>query len=148
MLVDETDSEKPDHEDFSENSDNVDEMSDYSAQLVCAVIFHVAVFRNLSVKKHLTVAAKTLEIKSRGNGKYELAKKVAISLVKKEFVCIQPPVNFKTLTREQIIIIKELQLPSSRATCNSSPDPSLSSSNSTQSVDETDDSLVSDPSDD
>ena len=55
-------------------------MSDYSAQLVCAVVFVVLVFRNLSLKKHLTEAAKVLLIESQGCGKYELARKIAISL--------------------------------------------------------------------
>ena len=53
----------------------MDEMSDYSAQLVCAVV-------NLRLKKHLTEAAKVLQIESQGCGKYELARKIAISLVK------------------------------------------------------------------
>lgn len=60
----------------------MDEMSDYSAQLVCAVVFVVLVFRNLSLKKHLTEAAKVLQIESQGCGKYELARKIVISLVK------------------------------------------------------------------
>lgn len=148
MLAAETDTEKPQETDEnSEPSENMDEMSDYSAQLLCAVVFHVPAFRNLSLKKHLTEAAKILQIKSRGCGKYELAKKIAISLVKEVYVRIQSPVNFRDLTRKQIIIIKELQLPSSCASSNSSPDLSCSSSHSTESVNETDDSMVSDPSD-
>lgn len=59
MLAAETDTEKPEETDEnSEPSENVDEMSDYSAQLLCAVVFHVPAFRNLSLKKHLTEAAK------------------------------------------------------------------------------------------
>lgn len=144
MLAAETDTEKPKE---TENSENVDEISDYSAQLLCAVIFHVPAFRNLSLKKHLIEGAKLLEIKSRGCGKYELAKKIAISLVNEVFVRIQAPINFRDLTREQIIIIKELQLPSPRSSSNSSPDLSCSSSYSTESVNETDDSFASEPSD-
>ena len=145
MLAAETDTEKPKE---TENSENVDEISDYSAQLLCAVIFHVPAFRNLSLKKHLIEGAKLLKIKSlRGCGKYELAKKIAISLVNEVFGRIQAPINFRDLTREQIIIIKELQLPSPRSSSNSSPDLSCSSSYSTESVNETDDSFASEPSD-
>ena len=74
-------------------------------------------------------------------------KKIAISLVNEVFVRIQAPINFRDLTREQIIIIKELQLPSPRSSSNSSPDLSWSSSYSTESVNETDDSFASEPSD-
>ena len=69
---------------------------------MCAVIFCVAAFRNLSMKKHLAPAAKILLVKSRDNGKYEIAKRVAIALVEKHFVEIQSPVNYKDLGREKL----------------------------------------------
>lgn len=76
MLAAKTDTEKPQETDEnSEPSENVDEMSYYGAQLLCAVGFHVPAFRNLSHIKHLTEATKILQIKSQGCGKYELAKK-------------------------------------------------------------------------
>ena len=84
------------------------DISDYSAQLVCAVSFGVTAFRNLSVKKHLAPAAKILHVKSRGHGKYELANRVAITFVEKAFVEIQPPGNYKYLEREKIVILKDI----------------------------------------
>ena len=84
------------------------DISDYSAQLVCAVSFGVKAFRNLSVKKHLAPAAKILHVKSRGHGKYELANRVAITFVEKAFVEIQPPGNYKYLEREKIVILKDI----------------------------------------
>ena len=84
------------------------DISDYSAQLVCAVSFGVTAFRYLSVKKHVAPAAKILQLKFRGHGKYDLANRVAIALVEKGFVEIQPPVNYKDLEREKIVILKDL----------------------------------------
>ena len=85
------------------------DISDDSAQLVCAVAFGVAAFRNLRMKKHLAPAAKILQVKSRGQGKYDLAKTLAIALVQKQFIEIQSPVNFRDLEREKIIILKDLR---------------------------------------
>jgi len=78
----------------------VQDISDYGAQFVCAVRFGVTSFRNLSIKKHLAPVAKRLQVKSRGHGKYELANRVAIALVEKGFVKIQPPFNYKDLERK------------------------------------------------
>lgn len=83
-------------------------ISDYSAQLVCAARYDVMAFRNLSVKKHLAPVAKVLKVKSRSQGKYVLANKVAIALVEKGFVEIQPPVNYKDIEREKIVILTDL----------------------------------------
>lgn len=77
----------------------MEEISEYSALLMCAVIFGVAAFRNLSLKRHLTPGAKILQEKSRGHGKYQLAKKLAIALVQKGYVQIQPPVIYKDIQR-------------------------------------------------
>ena len=63
-----TDTSKPES---TETADTVEDISNYSAQLVCAVLFRVPTFRNLSVKKHLAPAAKLLKIKTRGQGKYD-----------------------------------------------------------------------------
>ena len=78
-------------------AESLQDISDDSAQLVCAVIFGVAAVRNLSKKKHLAPAAKILQVKSRGQGKYDLAKRLAIALVQKRFVEIQSPVNYRDL---------------------------------------------------
>jgi len=83
-------------------------ISDYSTQLVCAARSDVMALRNLSVKKHLAPAAKILQVKSRSQGKYVLANKVAFALVEKGFVEIQPPVNYKDIEREKIVILKDL----------------------------------------
>ena len=48
----------------TETADTVEDISNYSAQLVCAVIFRVLKFRNLSFKKHLAPAAKLRLIRS------------------------------------------------------------------------------------
>ncbi|RMX37465.1 hypothetical protein pdam_00011721 [Pocillopora damicornis] len=94
----------------TETADTVEDISNYSAQLVCAVIFRVPTFRNLSVKKHLAPAAKLLKIKTRGQGKYDLAVNVAIGLVQKGYVgTTNPDVNYKELEREQIVILKDLE---------------------------------------
>ena len=101
-----TDTSKPES---TETADTVEDISNYSAQLVCAVIFRVPTFRNLSVKKHLAPAAKLLKIKTRGQGKYHLAVNVAIGLVQKGYVgTTNPDVNYKELEREQIVILKDL----------------------------------------
>ena len=42
-------------------------------------------FRNLSLKKDLCPAAKALNVKVRGLGKYELANKLAKALIEKGF---------------------------------------------------------------
>ena len=119
------------------------DISDDSAQLVCAVAFGVAGFRNLSMKKHLAPAAKILQVKSRGQGKYDLAKTLAIALVQKQFIEIQSPVNYRDLEREKIIILKDLrewlkteEIKKHEVFRSSSP-----SSGSTASVDCTDSSL-------
>ena len=83
-------------------------ISDHSAQLVCAARYDVMAFRNLSVKKHLAPVAKVLKVTSRSQGKYVLANKVAIALVEKGFVEIQPPVNYKDIEREKIVILTDL----------------------------------------
>lgn len=146
MLLDETDTEKPTSEDLGETcSVAVDDISDYSAQLVCAVFFKVATFRNLSVRKHLSPLAKELGIKHRGNSKYELAKKVATELVKREMVHVTASSNYKCLSRDEIIVKKGQEL--SLAEVSTSD---LSSSGSTKSVDDTtadDSSSLSDFSD-
>ena len=110
---------------------------------MCAVIFGVAAFRNLSMEKHLTPAAKILQVKSRGQGKYDLAKTLAIALVQKQFIEIQSPVNYRDLEREKIIILKDLrewlkteEIKKHEVFRSSSP-----SSGSTASVDCTDSSL-------
>ena len=110
---------------------------------MCAVVFGVAGFRNLSTKKHLAPAAKILQVKSRGQGKYDLAKTLAIALVQKQFIEIQSPVNFTDLEREKIIILKDLrerlkteEIKKHEVFSSSSP-----SSGSTASVDCTDSSL-------
>lgn len=135
-----TDSSKPEQAEIA--AECVKDISDYSAQLVCAVSFGVTAFRNLSVKKHLAPAAKILQVKSRGHGKYELANRVAIALVEKGFVEIQPPVNYKGLEREKIVILKDLGelLKAEKVKKLSSPS---SGSGSTDSVDETDSSPLS-----
>ena len=122
MIAAETDTEKVEvGGENLEPSEFVDDMTDYSAQLVCAVAFHVPAFRNLGLKRHLTEAAgKLLHIKSRECGKYELAKRVAISFAKKGYVQIESPVNFTDMTREQIIIVTEFELPCSLASHKSS----------------------------
>lgn len=66
-----------------EPSHSIEDISDYSAQIICSVTFNVPVFRNLSLKNNFIPAAKVLGIKTRGMGKYELATKIAQSLVKK-----------------------------------------------------------------
>lgn len=121
------------------------DISDYSAQLVCAVSFGVTAFRNLSVKKHLAPAAKILQVKSRGHGKYELANRVAIALVEKGFVEIQPPVNYKDLEREKIVILKDLGelLKAEKVKKHEGLSSPSSGSGSTDSVDETDSSPLS-----
>ncbi|KAL9976595.1 hypothetical protein ACROYT_G013916 [Oculina patagonica] len=145
--IDETDTEKPTSEDLGETcSVAVDDISDYSAQLVCAVFFKVATFRNLSVRKHLSPLAKELGIKHRGNSKYELAKKVATELVKREMVHATASSNYKCLLREdEIIVKKDQELPLAEVSTSD-----LSSSGSTKSVDDTtadDSSSLSDFSD-
>lgn len=121
------------------------DISDYSAQLVCAVSFGVTAFRNLSVKKHLAPAAKILQVKFRGHGKYELANRVAIALVEKGFVEIQPPVNYKDLEREKIVILKDLGelLKAEKVKKHEGLSSPSSGSGSTDSVDETDSSPLS-----
>lgn len=57
------------------------------------------------MKKHLAPAAKILQVKSRGQGKYDLA----IALVQKQFVEILFPVNYRDLEREKIVILKDLR---------------------------------------
>ncbi|XP_078356129.1 uncharacterized protein LOC144640939 [Oculina patagonica] len=144
--IDETDTEKPTSEDLGETcSVAVDDISDYSAQLVCAVFFKVATFRNLSVRKHLSPLAKELGIKHRGNSKYELAKKVATELVKREMVHVTASSNYKCLSRDEIIVKKGQELPLAEVSTSD-----LSSSGSTKSVDDTtadDSSSLSDFSD-
>ena len=112
------------------------DISDYSAQLVCAVSFGVTAFRNLSVKKHLAPAAKILQVKSRGHGKYEL---------EKGFVEIQPPVNYKDLERENIVILKDLGevLKAEKVKKRKVLRSPSTGSGSTDSVDETDSSPLS-----
>ena len=121
------------------------DISDYSTHLVCAVSFGVTAFKNLSVKKCLAPAAKILQVKSRGHGKYELANRVAIALVEKAFVEIQPPVNYKDLEREKIVILKDLGevLKAEKAKKQEVLGSPTSGSGSTDSVDETDSSPLS-----
>ena len=69
----------------------------------------MATFRNLSVKHHLAPAAKELKIKNRGKGKYELALKIASELVKK-MIQVAEGANFKCLSRNEVLIEKELDL--------------------------------------
>ena len=137
-----TDTSKPES---TETADTVEDISNYSAQLVCAVIFRVPTFRNLSVKKHLASAAKLLKIKMRGQGKYDLAVNVAIGLAQKGYVgTTNPDVNYKELEREQIVILKDLveelrvENIKKKEALSSSP-----SGNSTESVDGTDTSTPS-----
>lgn len=118
----------------------MEEISDYSAQLICAVIFNVAAFRNLSVKTHLASAAKYLQVKSRGCGKYELAQKLAIALVQKGYVEIQSPADYKDLEREKIVILKDFEKELTAAKREKNEVLSSSSSGSTESVDGTDSS--------
>ena len=147
MLSDETDTEKPSPEDLgetcSEGVEDISLMSDYSAQIMCAAFFKVPTFRNLSVKKHLTPAAKELGIKHRGNGKYEMAKKIATELVKKKMVRVTEGANYKSLSRDEIVVERELDLQLAGPNISD-----LSSSSSTTSVDDTDElSSLSDYSD-
>ena len=138
MPLDETDTEKPGSENLGETcSTTLDDMSDYSAQLVCATFFKVPTFRNLSLKKHLSPAAKALSIKHRGNGKYELAKKIAFEVVKREMVSVNEGSNYRCLSRHEIVIQKDLELSNETDDVKSS-DISSSGSSSTKSVDETD----------
>lgn len=65
-----TDTSKPES---TETADTVQDITNYSAQLACAVIFRVPTFQNSSVKKHLAPAAKLLKAKTRGQGKYDVA---------------------------------------------------------------------------
>ena len=97
--------------------------------------FKKATFRNLSVKNHLAPAAKELKIKHRGKGKYELALEIASGLVKKEMVHVAEGANFKCLSRDDVVIEKELNLQSAESSTSDTID---SSSGSTMSVDETD----------
>lgn len=76
---------------------------------MCAVIFGVVAFRNLNMKTHLAPAAKFLQVKSRGQGKYDPAKRLNIALVQKQLVEIQSPVNYRDLEREKIVILKDLR---------------------------------------
>ena len=137
LLSDETDTEKPSPEDLGETCSvgvhDISLLSDYSAQIICAVFFKVVTFRNLSVKKHLTPAAKELHIKHRGNGKYEMANKIASELVKKKMVRVTDGASYKCLSRDEIVVEQELEL--QLAGQNNSD---LSSSSSTMSVDDTD----------
>ena len=82
-------------------------------------------------------------IKSRGCGKYEIAKKIAIALIKNAYVCVQPPVNFKELTRQQITILEHLDIGQVQMGSKINSYLDSSSSTSTLSVDETDTSPVS-----
>ena len=144
-ISDETDTEKPslDEACSSEGVNDISHLSDYSAQIICAVIFKKATFRNLSVKKHLAPAAKELKIKHRGKGKYELALEIASGLVKKEMVCVAEGANFKCLSRDDVVIEKELQSAESNTS-----DTTDSSPGSTMSVDETDSGADYDDDDD
>ena len=112
LLSDETDTEKPSLGETcnSEDIKDISLLSDYSAQIICPVFFKAVTFRNLSVKKHLAPAAKVLNIKFRGNGKYELAKKIAAELVKKEMVRVVEGAKYNCLSRDEIVIEQELDL--------------------------------------
>ena len=109
---------------------------------MCTVVFGVAAFRNLSVKKHLAPAPKILQVRSRGCGKYELANKVAIAVVEKGYVEIQPPVNYKDLEREKILIVKDLWKQLTAEKIKKQEVLSSPSSGSTESVDGTDSSSL------
>ena len=85
-----------------------------------------------------------LNIKFRGNGKYELAKKIAAELVKKEMVRVAEGAKYNCLSRGKIVIEQELDLELAKP----STSELNSSSSSTMSVDDTDDlSSLSDFSD-
>ena len=103
-----------------------------NGQIICAVFFKKATFRNVSVTNHLAPAAKELKIKHRGKGKYELTLKIASELVKKKMIEVAEGANFICLSRNQV---QELDLLSVESSSSDSID---SSSGSTMSVDETD----------
>ena len=65
-------------------------------------------FRNLSLKKDFCPAAKALNVKVRGLGKYELANKLAKSLIEKGFVTVSDGANGNCLKREEIKVLKTL----------------------------------------
>ena len=65
-------------------------------------------FRNLSLKKDLCPAAKALNVKVRGLGKYELANKLAKALIEKGFVTLSDGANGNCLKREEIKVLKTL----------------------------------------
>ena len=124
----------------------MEEISGCSAQIMCAVIFGVAAFRNLS----LTPAVQILQEKSRGHGKYQLAKKLANALVQKGYVEIQPQVNYKDLQREKIVILKDFKKELTAVKLEKNEVLSSSSCGSTESVDVTGSapsSCLSDPDD-
>lgn len=112
LLSDETDTEKRSLGETcsSEGINDISLLSDYSAQIICAVFSKVVTFRNLSVKKHLAPAAKVLNIKFRGNEKYELAKKIAAELVKKYMVRVVGGAKYNCLSKDEIVIKQELDL--------------------------------------
>ncbi|XP_068691367.1 uncharacterized protein [Montipora foliosa] len=135
--IDETDTEKPSPDEAcsSDGVNDISLLSAYSSQIICAVFFKKPTFSSLSVKHHLAPAAKELKIKHRGKGKYELALKIATELVTKKMIQVAEGANFKCLSRNEVLIEKELDVLSVES---SSSDRIDSSSGSTMSVDETD----------
>ena len=102
-----TDAEKPE-QNGDDSSSSSDGLSPYSSQLLLTMFLDAPRFRNLSLKKDLCPAAKALNVKVRGLGKYELANKLAKSLIEKGFVTVSGGANGNCLKREEIKVLKTL----------------------------------------
>ena len=102
-----TDAEKPE-KNGDDSSSSSDGLSPYSSQLLLTMFLDAPRFRNLSLKKDHCPAAKALNVKVRGMGKYELANKLAKALIEKGFVTVSGGANGNCLKREEIKVLKTL----------------------------------------
>ena len=81
-------------------------MTPYSCQLLLSAYFKASRFRNLAYKRDLCSLAKTLKLKARGLGKYDLANMLAKALLEKGIVSVTDDANVKCSKREEITVLK------------------------------------------
>lgn len=100
-----TDAEKP-SESLTASSDPKD-LSIYSAQLIVTVALEKVSFRSDSYKE-MVQKCKSLNVKSRGIGKYELANRMAKKLIENNYIAVSDNANYIALRREDFKINNDI----------------------------------------
>jgi len=107
------------------SSNNVKDLTIYSAKIAVLVAFKASSMSDLSLKQHLIPLAKELKVKYRSRGKYEMLLPLAHTLFKNSYLVPAGDditCNYLQLDRNHIKLVKKLGHSSSSPTSSAVPD--------------------------